>query len=85
MVTSPLCWFDNYCSVVSAGNSIFLVTILLSCFKAVYLLNLIFIILLYMSFYLKCTVMSYYFVVLLKQTTEVKTLPIAPVTQFRNS
>jgi hypothetical protein len=36
-------------------------------------------------FYRKCIVTSYYFVVLLKQTTEVKTLPILHVTQFHNS
>jgi len=38
-----------------------------------------------MTFYLKFGVTSYYSLVLLKQTTEVKTLLIAHVTQFRNS
>ena len=35
--------------------------------------------------FIKTVYLSYYFVVLLKQTTEVKTLPIAHVTQFHNS
>ena len=39
----------------------------------------------YMTFYQNCRVTSYYFVVLLKQTTQVKTLCIAHVTQFHNS
>jgi len=38
-----------------------------------------------MTFYLRCRVTSHYSVVLLKQTTEVKTLPIVHVTQFHNS
>jgi len=38
-----------------------------------------------MTFYIKCRVTSYCSVVLLKQTTEVKTLPIAHVTQLHNS
>jgi len=42
----------------------------------------IIIILLFVTFYRNCTVMSYDFVVLLKQTTEVKTLPIAPSHNF---
>ena len=37
-----------------------------------------------MTFYIKCTITSYYSVVLLKQTTKMKTLPIANVTQFHN-
>jgi len=37
-----------------------------------------------MTFYLKCRVTSYCSFVLLKQTTEVKTLHIVHVTQFRN-
>jgi len=41
--------------------------------------------LLFLTFYRNCIFMSYYFVVLLKQTTEVKTQPIAHVTQFHNS
>ena len=39
----------------------------------------------YMMFYQICRVTSYYFVVLLKQTTQVKTLSIAHVTQFHDS
>ena len=39
----------------------------------------------YMMFYQNCRVTSYYFVVLLKQTTQVKTLSIAHVTQFHDS
>jgi len=38
-----------------------------------------------MTFYFKCRITSYYSVVLLKQTTEVKTLPIAHVTHLHNS
>jgi len=38
-----------------------------------------------MTFYLKCRITSYYSVVLLKQTTELKTLPIAHDTQLHNS
>ena len=38
-----------------------------------------------MTFYQNCRVMSFYFFVLLKQTTEVKTLPVAHITQFHNS
>ena len=38
-----------------------------------------------MTCYCKSTVTSYYFFVVLKQNTEVKTLPIAHVTQFHNS
>jgi len=39
----------------------------------------------YMTFYQNYIFTSYFFVVLLKQTTQVKTLSIAHVTQFHNS
>ena len=41
--------------------------------------------LLYMTVYRNFIVTSYYFFVLLKQTTEVKTLPVAHITQFHSS
>jgi len=37
------------------------------------------------TFYLKCRITSHYSVLFLKETTEVKTLPIAHVTQVHNS
>jgi len=43
------------------------------------------IIFLYMSFYLYCSYTLHFFVVMLNKTTVVKTLPIAPVTQFHKS
>jgi hypothetical protein len=67
---------------VTAGGLCVLVVIVLVCFKAVSLLNNIFIILLYMSFYTTRTFTSHYLDVLIKQSTEVKTLPIANVTKF---
>jgi len=58
------------------------VFILIEYFKIFTLLFHSFIIPLYTIFYPKCTVMSHYFVLLLKQTIEVKTPPIAHITQF---
>ena len=58
---------------VTAGVCVFVFVLQASFKKYIH----IFINLLYMICYLNCTVTSHDFVVLLKQTTEVKTLPIA--------
>ena len=64
---------------MTAGDFVFFF-VLVARFKTFSLLFQIFIIFLYMAYYVN--VSSYYSVVLLKQTTELKTLPNAHVTQF---
>jgi len=84
--TSLFLLVDGYwCVVWQLGILCVFVVISLACFKTVSFFNHIFIILLLITFYLKCTVTSYCFIILLNQTAEVKTLPIAHVTQSHNS
>ena len=59
---------------------------LLACFKIFCLFESYFhYFVICVTFYLKCRITSYYSIVMVKQITEVKTLPIAHVTQFQSS